>query len=224
MRLSLARARVRPHGTLHNLDAALDAGVRRIGHGAALASVDGVRVARSCGARKRGKRASPLRERERERLLSGTHGKRASSRSFGEVLAHEDTGRSEALLRRCVQSGVTVEVCLTSICTAARVPSFAEHPILAMRAAGVRIALGCDNYTLSGDPATAADYLYADFSYAHPAGEIAHLRAHLGLDWSEIRTILLDSVRAGFAVDTAFVANFTAELDTALQAALHPTR
>mmetsp|Transcript_11596 Transcript_11596/g.46901 ORF Transcript_11596/g.46901 Transcript_11596/m.46901 type:complete len:81 (-) Transcript_11596:1397-1639(-) len=65
--------------------------------------------------------------------------------------------------------------------------------------------------------------VFQDFSYAYPSGEIAHLRADLGLSWAEIRTILLDAVELGFAwrapdgtsSKAAFLADFAQDLDAA---------
>jgi adenosine deaminase len=85
--------------------------------------------------------------------------------------------------------------------------------------AGVRVALSSDNLTLSGDPLVAGAWpLHGELSYAHPAGEVAHLVAHCGFSWAEARELLLTGVRAAFApeADEVFVAEFEAAVDRVL--------
>lgn len=55
-----------------------------------------------------------------------------------------------AVVRRLVETGVTLEQCVTSNVQTHCVPSFAEHPIRRLFDAGVRIAICTDNRTVSG--------------------------------------------------------------------------
>jgi adenosine deaminase len=133
-----------------------------------------------------------------------------------------EQGEDASLLARCAESGTGVEVCLTSICTASRVPSYSVHPIRQMLDAGVRVSLSVDNLTLSGDPATAGKYpLHAGYSYAHPSGELAHLVADCGFSWVEARQVLLNGLRMAFSgggVTDAFVDEFREAVDRVLSA------
>ncbi len=55
-----------------------------------------------------------------------------------------------AVVRRLVETGVTLEQCVTSNVQTRCVPSLAEHPIRRLFDAGVRIAVCTDNRTVSG--------------------------------------------------------------------------
>lgn len=130
-------------------------------------------------------------------------------------------GEDGRLLDDVAAKRISVEVCISSITTATRLTAYAKHPIKRMRDKGIRCVLGCDNLTLSGDPDFAGQYpMHHDFSYAYPSGELAHLHVDCGLPWvPDIRDILLDSARAGFASDQSLVDAFQTELDAALHAA-----
>ena len=137
--------------------------------------------------------------------------------AFGDAA---ESGEAASLLARAAELGVTVEACVTGNCTASKVPAYAVHPIRQMFDAGVRVALSCDNLTLSGDPEVVGAYpADGGLLYAHPSGEVAHLVADCGFGWAEAREVLVAGARAAFApeADAAFVAEFAAEVDRVLR-------
>ena len=137
--------------------------------------------------------------------------------AFGDAA---ESGEAASLLARAAELGVTVEACVTGNCAASKVPAYAAHPIRQMFDAGVRVALSCDNLTLSGDPEVVGAYpADGGLLYAHPSGEVAHLVADCGFGWAEAREVLVAGARAAFApeADAAFVAEFAAEVDRVLR-------
>jgi adenosine deaminase len=110
-------------------------------------------------------------------------------------------GEDPALLREVRDSGVVLEICLTSNVQTRVAASYAAHPLRAYRDAGLRVSLCTDNRLMSGVTLTR---------------EYEHARDELGFTWAE----LVDVARIGFesafateAVHRALRERFERELE-----------
>ncbi len=146
-------------------------------------------------------------------------------------IGHGITMRSDLplLTDLAVNTGVTVEVCLTSnIGFGYKVASYEEHPARLFYEHGLRFALSMDNWFLSGDFDHVPD----------PAGELCHLHSVIGKTslqvlkriihilfigspqetWRVIRKSLLDGARAAFSpeIDDNWIRNFREKIDRIL--------
>ena len=96
----------------------------------------------------------------------------------------------------------------------------AEHPIRTMMAAGVRPSLSVDNLTLSGDDMIVGYGAYPvehDYIYCHPSGELAHARVDVGLEWAQIKTLLMNGMHTSFSAPPAeLVRDYEAAIDAVL--------
>ena len=88
-----------------------------------------------------------------------------------------------ALVRELAECGTVLEVCPTSNVVLGLYPSYADHPLPALRAAGVRVTLGSD------DPP------YWDTSIG---GEYGVAAEHFGLGDEALRDITRTALRAAF--------------------------
>jgi adenosine deaminase len=95
------------------------------------------------------------------------------------VRAAEDPG----LVRELAERGTVLEVCPTSNVVLGLYPSYADHPLPALRAAGVPVTLGSD------DP---------PYWHASIGGEYAVATEHFGLEDEALREITRTALRAAF--------------------------
>ena len=91
-----------------------------------------------------------------------------------------------ALLHELAERGVVLEVCPTSNVATGVYASYADHPLGALREAGVRITLGSDDPPYFG---------------ATIGGEYAVARERFGLEEEQLREITRTAIAAGFADD-----------------------
>ncbi|MPN12656.1 Aminodeoxyfutalosine deaminase [bioreactor metagenome] len=77
----------------------------------------------------------------------------------------------EALCRRAVRDGVTLEICPTSNIQCQSQPSYAAHPAKRLLVAGLRVTINTDNMILSG--------IDLDIEYDHCLNDMGFSRADL---------------------------------------------
>jgi adenosine deaminase len=92
-----------------------------------------------------------------------------------------------ALVAEIAARGIVLEVCLSSNVALGLYPTYADHPLGALRAAGVRVTLGSDDPPYFG---------------CSIGSEYALAQEHQGLEEEELLEITRDAVRAAF-VDVA---------------------
>lgn len=124
--------------------------------------------------------------------------------------------RDSELMSRMRRDGVSIEVCMTSNVSRPEktgVESLRKHPIREMLQNGLTVAgLNCDNTMLSGTLDLRPD----------PTKEVQRAVEVVGLSWEQVRNVLLDGVRASFAMDfrkkedREFMQRFEKELDMEL--------
>ncbi len=93
----------------------------------------------------------------------------------------------EALCRRAVREGVTLEICPTSNIQCQSQPSYAAHPAKRLLDAGLRVTINTDNMILSG--------IDLDTEYDHCLNEMGFTR-------SDLLTMLHYSADAAFVSET----------------------
>jgi adenosine deaminase len=96
------------------------------------------------------------------------------------VRAIEDPG----VVREIAERGIVLECCPTSNVALGVFPSYAAHPLPALRAAGVRVTLGSDDPPYFG---------------ASVGGEYAVARAEFGLGDADLRAVTRTALEASFA-------------------------
>jgi adenosine deaminase len=121
---------------------------------------------------------------------AGEHGGAASVRSAlddlgaDRILHGVQAVDDPSLVARLAAAGTCLDVCPTSNVLLSVVPSYAQHPLAALLAAGVRCSLGAD------DPLLFATSLL---------GEYEHARHDLGLDDAALAAIARTSIEASAA-------------------------
>lgn len=94
--------------------------------------------------------------------------------------------QDEALMRRCAQMGVGVELCPVSNLQTKAVRRWEDYPLPRFLKNGLLVTINTDNRTVSGTSLTR---------------EFSLLQAHTGLDFEQLRQLCINAVACAFAPD-----------------------
>jgi adenosine deaminase len=124
-------------------------------------------------------------------IHAGEHAGPASVRAALELpvtrLSHGVRAAEDpALVGELAERGIVLEVCPTSNVATGVYPSYEDHPLGALRDAGVRVTLASDDPPYFG---------------ATIGGEYALARKRFGLDEAQLREVTRTAITAGFAED-----------------------